>query len=206
MASGRHPWQRPTELVSHLWSTKCVLTGMVRVCAALGGNVRQHSAPLLVCCAATWILGSACASQSAGPVAAVRLPPVCADVEIPGLIFSGLTSETSVNIFGLMSDETVAALTNDGLSSAASFSPDGSSIVFTRASYDSPTAGSPAQPSEIWLMAPDGTKAQRLAVLAAADVPTFSPDGQSIALVGNAEPGTPGLYIYVLNAQTDELE
>ncbi|HZI19832.1 MAG TPA: hypothetical protein VEY09_14670 [Pyrinomonadaceae bacterium] len=90
---------------------------------------------------------------------------------------------------------------------APAFSPDGQTIAFTseRAipNDDNPYGGSPHR---IWLMNADGTNQRKMfSVLSGVFreyVPSFSPDGQKIAFIGErtSQQGTTGLDVYVANA------
>lgn len=139
------------------------------------------------------------------PTAAVRLPPACASTGAPGLVFSGASSESSVDVFGIMADGSAIDLTGDGLSSSPSFAHDGSKLAFVRATYDAPTAGSAALPSELWLMSASGSNQQRIAALGAVNSPSFSPDDSLLVVVGNSALNGAGSYVYLIDTKTREI-
>jgi uncharacterized repeat protein (TIGR01451 family) len=101
----------------------------------------------------------------------------------------------------------VVHLPTENTDRAPSFSPDGSTIAFTSERFipndDNPYGGSPHR---IYLMNADGTNQRKMfSVLSGVFreyVPSFSPDGQKIAFIGEriSEQGTTSLDVYVANA------
>lgn len=109
----------------------------------------------------------------------MSLPALCGAAAPWSFIFTNLDSaEDRVDIIGVTEGGTPQPLTEDGASSQASFSPDGSNIVFAHGEFP----GSLQDDRDLWIMNSDGSAQRPLGDVQGIDGPTYSPDGKHIAV------------------------
>jgi len=111
-------------------------------------------------------------------------------------IFTNLDSaEDRVDVIGVTEGGTPQPLTEDGASSQASFSPDGSNIVYAHGEFP----GS-LQDDRDLCMKSDGSAQRPLGDVQGIDGPTYSPDGKHIAVSQLVLDGDLASRIFVVDA------
>lgn len=152
-----------------------------------------------------------CATGSSAPV---PLPPGAPVFELPRCddatgVVAAYTSRSDlgvelIDVFGLDAQGNRVNLTDDGASGSPRFSPDGSTIVFTRGPGGS-YAGGPAPADSLWLMNSDGTNERLLVELTEVREAEYSPDGSRIAFSGRLSVDQTAAKTYVMNADGTDI-
>ena len=136
------------------------------------------------------------------PQRVAALPPSCPGSDEPAYAYT-TASDSGVDIFGLRPDGDVVQLTQDGGSSSPSFTPDGRSIVFSRANPGRPGASSPPSADSVWIMRADGSEPREVLRLSRVDSVSVSPDGTRLAVTGQVRTDRPDGGVYVAGIDGD---